>query len=75
VADHDGFAGGPAIQGDQVHPEGDLLRFKPDTHAGGFERRPHGVVEFRVISEQREIGHIAPWIHAVGDGSGKPYSA
>ncbi len=60
-------------QGHEITAHRHIPVGKLNAEVGGLERRPAGIALLRIITQHRQVGHIAAGSHPVRDGPGKPH--
>src|SRR3972149_1068954 len=63
---HNGFGAKP-LQSNEVTPEGNVIRAKVHTEAGGFQRTPSRVIPDGGVSKDREVSDLAPRVKPFGN--------
>ena len=69
------FIGLILCDGDDVAPQHHIGVRHLHTHAEGFQRRPAGIILFGIVTQHREVCHIAAGLHRGRHRSGKAHFA
>ena len=59
-------------ESDEIAAEGHISRVQLDPHGGSLERSAAGKVAGRVVTEDGEVGHVAPGGHPRGHRPNQP---